>query len=115
MVLMVAPHAPRVREVQLDNFRLVNHAPFDGKCENNFQSTTGHLRFTEFEMAFDVGDRGAVDKDLCLVETLVQVFERDKWIADLDVLPLFRAGNEHVRRKFIPCTGCGQINRYQHG
>lgn len=108
MVLIVAPPAPRVLEAQLDDFRLVTHAPSDGKRENSFQSTTGHLRFTEFEMALDVGNRGAVDKDLRLVETLVQIFERDKWIADLDILPLFRPGNDQVRRNGIQCTGCGK-------
>jgi hypothetical protein len=72
MVLMVAPQAPRLRKVDLNNFRLVSHTPFDGKSEDSFKSTSLHLRFTEFEMAFDVGQRGAIDKDLCLVETLIR-------------------------------------------
>jgi hypothetical protein len=115
MILMVAPHVPRIRNSDLNDFRLVTHAPFDGKKEDSFNSTTGHLRFTEFEMAFNVGDRGAIDKDLCLVETLVQVFERDKWVGDIDVLPLFRDGNDLVRRNPVRCSGCSnnrKIPRY---
>jgi hypothetical protein len=106
MVLMVAPQAPRLRKVQLDNFRLVSHAPFDGKSEDNFKSTSLHLRFTEYEMAFDVGERGAIDKDVCLVETLIQVYDRDQWIADIDVLSLFQEQNDAIRRNAISCTGC---------
>lgn len=106
MVLMVAPQAPRLREAELDDFRLVTHAPFDGKLEDSFKATSLHLRFTEFEMAFNVGERGAIDKDLCLVETLVQVFERDKWVADIDVLPLMDENNDLVRRNQVNCSGC---------
>ncbi|KAH8632269.1 hypothetical protein IG631_13952 [Alternaria alternata] len=106
MVLMVAPQAPRLRKIDLNNFRLVSHTPFDGKSEDSFKSTSLHLRFTEFEMAFDVGQRGAIDKALCLVETLIQVYDRDEWIADIDVLPLFSEGNDAIRRNTITCKGC---------
>jgi hypothetical protein len=105
MVLMVAPHEPRIRKVELDEFRLVTHAPFNGKAEDSFKSTFGHLRFTEFEMAFNVGERGAIDKDLSLVETLSQVFERERWVADIDVLPLFQPHNDLIRRSQIKCAG----------
>jgi hypothetical protein len=106
MVLMVAPQAPRLRKIDLSNFHLVSHAPFDGKSEDSFRSTSLHLRFTEFEMAFDVGQRGAIDKDLCLVETLIQVYDRDEWIGDINVLPLFSQDNDSVRQNSITCRGC---------
>lgn len=108
MVLMVAPQAPRLRKAELDDFRLVTHAHFDGRLEDSFKATSLHLRFTEFEMAFNVGERGAIDKDLCLVETLVQVFERDKWVADIDVLPLIDKNNDLIRRSQINCNGCSR-------
>lgn len=111
MVLMVAPQAPRTREVELNNFRLVTHAPFDGRSEDSFKATTLHLRFTEFEMAFDVGQRGAIDKDLCLVETLIQVYDRDVWVGDIDVLPLFNQRNDAVRRNNISCRGCSSSSQ----
>jgi len=106
MVFMVVPPTPRLRKVELDDYRLVTHAPFDGKRENSFQATSLHLRFTEFEMPFNVGQRGAIDKDLCLVETLVQVFDREKWVADLDILPLFDKFTDLIRRNNVKCTGC---------
>jgi len=108
MVLMVAPQSPRIKEVGLEQFRLVTHAPFDGKSEDSFRSTSLHLRFTDFEMPFNVGDRGAIDKDLRLVETLIQVFERDQWVADLDILPLFRGHSDLVRWSTIECKGCSK-------
>jgi hypothetical protein len=114
MVFMVAPQAPRVRQVILDNYQLVTHAPFDGKLEDSFVSTSLHLRFTEFEMPFNVGQRGAIDKDLCLVETLVQVFERDKWVADIDILALYDRNNALVRRNGIQCKGCSTAPEIPH-
>ena len=111
MVLMVAPQAPRIRRTNLEDWTQVTHAPFDGKLEDSFNSTSLHLRFTEFELPLDRGNRGAIDKDLCLVETLVQVYDQGKWIADLDVLPLFDIGNDMIRRSQIQCTGCSQDSK----
>ncbi|USP77955.1 hypothetical protein yc1106_05229 [Curvularia clavata] len=106
MVLMVAPQAPRTKGVDLNEFRLVCHNPFDGKPEDSFKSTSLHLTFTEFELPVDIGERGAIDKDLCFVETLIQVYDRNQWIADIDVLPVFHNGNDAVRRNTVSCTGC---------
>jgi hypothetical protein len=108
MVLMFAPQAPRIRKSDLQEWKCVMHAPFDGKLENSFSSTSLHLRFTEFEMAYNIGNRGAIDKDLCFVETLIEVYERDKWVADIDVLPLFQSDNDFVRRNTISCRGCSK-------
>ncbi|EUC27895.1 hypothetical protein COCCADRAFT_66825, partial [Bipolaris zeicola 26-R-13] len=105
MVLMVAPQAPRTKGVNLNEFRLVCHNPFNGKSEDSFRSTSLHLTFTEFELPVDVGERGAIDKDLCFVETLIQVYDRDQWIADIDVLPVSQNDNDAVRRNTVKCTG----------
>lgn len=105
MVLMVAPQAPRTKGVNLNEFRLVCHNPFNGKSEDSFRSTSLHLTFTEFELPVDVGERGAIDKDLCSVETLIQVYNRDQWIADIDVLPVSQNDNDAVRRNTVKCTG----------
>ncbi|KAF2247598.1 hypothetical protein BU26DRAFT_520702 [Trematosphaeria pertusa] len=114
MILMVAPQAPRLRKAGLDDFRLVTHAPFDWKLEDSFKATSLHLRFTEFEMAFNIGERGAIDKDLSLVETLVQVYERDRWVADIDVLPLFNPSNDLIRRNQVSCAGCSNHHNLPH-
>lgn len=106
IVLMVAPPEPRVRKPELNNWSRVAHAPFDGRLEDSYSATSLHLAFTEFEIPFNLSDRGSIDTELCLVETLVQVFDRQKWVADLDVLALFRGQTDLVRRYQIQCTGC---------
>lgn len=62
-------------------------------------------------MSLDLGSRDAIDKDLCRAETLVQVSDRGKLIADLDVLPFFDPKNDLVRRSRIRCGGCLQSSR----
>jgi hypothetical protein len=101
MVFNIVPLIPRLRKVELDEYQLVTPAPFDGKLEDSFVTTVLHLSFTEFEMPYNVGRRDAMDKDICLVETLVQVYDREKWVADLDILPLFDRRSDFIRRKAI--------------
>jgi len=87
-----------VKEVEIEKWNQVLHAPFDGASEDNFTSTSIHLSFTEYQMPFDVGNRGGIDNDLYFVETLISVLDRGKWVADLDVLALHRAQQTLLRR-----------------
>jgi hypothetical protein len=34
------------------------------------------------------------------------VYDRDQWIGDIDVLPLFKQDNDAIRRNTITCRGC---------
>jgi hypothetical protein len=86
LVVLVAPQAPEVRSHAAGSWNLVNHAQFDGKFEDSFSSTTLHLAFTGYELPVDVKERGSRDHEAFLVETLISVYDRGVWIADLDVL-----------------------------
>lgn len=84
--ILVPPVIPRVRQMETGMFNVVNFSPFDGSYIDAFASTTLHLRFTGFEMPLNTGDQGTIYHQACVLETLIQVFDRDRWVADLDIL-----------------------------
>lgn len=86
LAILLPPHAPEVRERSLGDWRVVNHAPFDGKYEDNFGSTSLHLAFTGSAFPIDVGERGSLTPEAHFIETVISVYEAGEWVADLDVL-----------------------------
>ena len=86
LVILIPPHAPEVRERSVGDWRVVNHAPFDGKYENNFRSTSLHLALTGYMLPIGVGERGSLTHEAHLVETVISAYEAGEWVADLDVL-----------------------------
>ena len=92
MALLLPPQDPQIRKPQLENWQLVNHALFDGQSSDSFQHTTHHLSFTDYTMPCNVGGHGARDTEVFFVESLVPVYDREKWVADLDVLDMASSG-----------------------
>lgn len=88
VVFLVPPQAPMIREAVQSSWRLVNHSTFNGKVENAFENTSLHLSFTEYELPLNVSV-GAVDAEAFMLETLVSVYDRETWVADLDILGAF--------------------------
>ncbi|KAI0969831.1 hypothetical protein F4678DRAFT_480943, partial [Xylaria arbuscula] len=93
IALMIPPKSPLTRPMDLSNFRCVNHNPFDGQLHDSFSSTTLHLGFTDYVFPVDDGNHGNKDFEVYYLETLVSVYDRGEWVADLDVL---RALEENV-------------------
>ena len=85
LVMLAPPQAPRLRSVDHVSWRLLNYSDFDGRVKDSFKDTSLHLSFTEYEIPMKVSI-GAVDAEATMLETLVSVYDRDKWIADIDVL-----------------------------
>jgi hypothetical protein len=123
--LLIPPPRPRMREAELENWRQINHSIYNGTAENCFSHTSIHLSFTEYVMPLKLNndDTHMIDRPVNLVETLVQVLDCGKWVADLDILEALnsditrvvcrgqigsRAG-EHVAntafQKFLKCSG----------
>jgi len=86
LAMLIPPQDPKIRTLAPDTWNLINHAPFDGKLEVSFQSTSLHLSFTPYTMAINTGDHGSQDKEAFFVETVVSVYDQNKWIGDLNVL-----------------------------
>ncbi|KAJ4288149.1 hypothetical protein N0V90_012166 [Kalmusia sp. IMI 367209] len=88
MSLLVSPAVPQTRDISED-LHLVNHFPFDGKEEDSFAETSLHLSFTDWQLPIDVGSRGNRDVEASYVEAAVGLYDRGKWVADLNILNVF--------------------------
>ncbi|KAL9607960.1 MAG: hypothetical protein Q9167_007183, partial [Letrouitia subvulpina] len=91
--LLVPPISPKIRRVEENEWNLVNHFAFDGKFDNSFQHTTLHLSFTRYRLPINTTSHGNQDTEAHFVETLISVFDRDEWVADLDVLNALKSSN----------------------
>ena len=91
IAMLIAPQDPRTRKLESDTWELISHAPFDGKMENSFANTSLHLSFTQYNMPVNTGDSGGQDIEAFYLESLISVYDRDKWVADLDVLKMLES------------------------
>ena len=106
MAMMVAPVASRIRPCDISSWRQISHNTFQGDREDCFGATSLHLSFTGFEMPFDVGRRGAIDTDIVVVEAVISVHDRGKWVGDIDVLRLYEPSlpmNHRLKRYYEDC------------
>jgi hypothetical protein len=90
LTMMVAPDKPQIRAPS-NCFSLVNHQEYDGKREDNFEKTSLHLSFTQWNVPLvsaTTSERGAIDQDVFFLESVVSVHDQGVWVADLDVLKL---------------------------
>ncbi|KLO86345.1 Uncharacterized protein LW93_11119 [Fusarium fujikuroi] len=85
IAMMIPPKEPQIRDVERD-WRVVSHNTFDGKLEDSFQSTTLHLRFTDYVLPIDVGSHGNRDFEVYFLESVVSIHDHGDWVADLDIL-----------------------------
>ncbi|EGU83042.1 hypothetical protein FOPG_16051 [Fusarium oxysporum f. sp. conglutinans race 2 54008] len=85
IAMLIPPKEPQIREVERD-WRVVTHNTFDGKLEDSFQSTTLHLRFTDYILPIDVGSHGNRDFEVYFLESVVSIHDHGEWVADLDIL-----------------------------
>lgn len=67
------------------NWKSIQHAPYNGKLENNFDQTTLHLTLTGDEQPLNIGQTGYHDKEVFLVEAVVRAYDKSRWVADLDI------------------------------
>ena len=88
MAFPIPPSNPKFMDYELKSWHLINHAPFNGQFEDNFQSTSLHLSFTDFEMPVDVGVRGLRDRLVILVESLVSINDKGRHVGDLDIISM---------------------------
>jgi hypothetical protein len=84
--LMIPPTTPKVRKVDESTWSHIMHARFDGKFDDCFQHTSMHLSFTRYKLPISVSSHGDQNVEANFIETLVSVFDHEKWVADLNVL-----------------------------
>ncbi|KAM0130998.1 hypothetical protein ACHAO1_007591 [Botrytis cinerea] len=113
--LLIPPPNPKILEPGVENWRNLDYKPFRGVLETYLLGTSIHLSFSGYEMplqSLDMNKDGQIiDRPVRLVETIAQLFDRDRWIADLDIM----AALESIRLSRVVCrankdkndTACG--------
>jgi len=119
IIFLVPPQVPRILEVDLSSWRLVQQTTFDGSSKNSFKQTSLHLSFTEYEIPLG-GARGGRDVAALMLETLVSVHDGRQWVADLDILgslamlPLEGDGGGICRCGHLPNDNLGYMLSTSH-
>ena len=85
IAMLISPKETPQQHTSPD-WRVVNHNTFDGQIEDSFQSTSLHLRFTDYVFPIDIGAHGLRDFEVYFLESVVSVHDRGQWIADVDIL-----------------------------
>lgn len=106
IALLVPPKKPRMKEAEPEMWKFVRHAPFAAEPENNFEATSLHLSFTGFEAPLDGGNFGNCDTEVFYLETVVSVYDRGLWVADLNILESLQS--ELLRS--LEISGLGSIS-----
>lgn len=86
IAMMIPPSQPLVRELDNDTWNLVNHEQFDGTSQNAFGSTSLHLTFSDYTLPINLSAHGNRYREAFFLESLISVYDRGSWVADLDVL-----------------------------
>lgn len=83
----------KIREPDLEKWRVISHSTFDGSLEDHFQRTSIYLSSTNYEMPVITEDspRHIIDHAVVLVETLISVFDGRTWVAEVDILKAFKS------------------------
>ncbi|KAI0147171.1 hypothetical protein GGR57DRAFT_493955 [Xylariaceae sp. FL1272] len=83
---LVTPPDPKGQRLDPSSWHLIAHEKYDGKIQDSFQGTSFHLSFTGYSHPLGVSQRSMRDVPAHLLETAISVYDKDKWIADLDIL-----------------------------
>jgi hypothetical protein len=93
--LLIPPAAPRCLKPNPDDWQLIEYEPYQGVPTDSFSSTNLNMSFTGWRIPMDLADarRGQQDAQAYIYEALISVYDRGKWIADLDVLDALSKGS----------------------
>jgi hypothetical protein len=91
ITMLVPPANPLIRSIGPESWNVLNHADFDGKSEDSFRGTTLHLSFTEYNPPIHLGNHGAQDDEVFILESVVSVHDHGRWVADLDIIQALKS------------------------
>ncbi|KAK0507149.1 hypothetical protein JMJ35_010187 [Cladonia borealis] len=105
LAFLIPPISPRMRQIDLHTYRVINHNPYNGKLEDCFQNTSLHLSFSGYELVLDVGNQGAKSVEAVFLETIISAHDRGEWIADIDTLSTLSSPHlHHASPALVECT-----------
>ena len=105
LALLVPPREPKLPVQDLESWKMINHASFDGKLEDCFPSTSLHLGFSGFEFPLAVDNYGGRFTESFFIEAVISVHDRGRWIADIDV----QSAIENPLLRLLPTEGCCKV------
>jgi len=85
---LIPPPDPRIKKSSPTSWSVIDHKSFDGASADSFRYTSVHMQLTQYqpELRSLNKDEHQIDQSVTLRETLVQVYDSQTWIADLDLL-----------------------------
>ncbi|PQE17678.1 hypothetical protein CJF31_00005357 [Rutstroemia sp. NJR-2017a BVV2] len=129
VAMLIPPAEPRALKDDFGDWKVINHEPYDGECRDSFGGTTMHLSFSGYEQAIvplkthGAQDFGAQDFGAFYLESVVSVFDRRKWIADLDIMSGLAHGGfrrftystlcNHDREMKLPPFAAASIDKWE--
>ncbi|PVH72455.1 hypothetical protein DL98DRAFT_610640 [Cadophora sp. DSE1049] len=97
MALLLSPQDPIMRTQDPEDWEMVNHQDFDGRWEDNFRSTSLHLKLTGYEYPINTSQHGNRRNGALYAEAAISAHAQGQWIADIDILNLFERGGKHMK------------------
>ncbi|PQE24524.1 hypothetical protein CJF32_00007547 [Rutstroemia sp. NJR-2017a WRK4] len=124
VAMLIPPAEPRAFKDDFGDWKVINHEPYDGECQDSFGGTTMHLSLTGYEQAIVQSQKhGAQDFGVFYLESVVSVFDRSKWVADLDIMSglahdgfrRFTHGTtcDHAREMKVPSFAAASIDKWE--
>ena len=102
LAYLVPPRDPLITKVAISEWPDISRESFDGQIKDSFHSTSLHLSFTGAQSRLNLEFSGAQDDEVYMLETLISVFDKGRWIADLDPLKTFSSSSLCI---IPPCDG----------
>ncbi|KAK8015592.1 hypothetical protein PG991_008480 [Apiospora marii] len=104
-VMFFSVESPITSPLDASFWRIADPQIFDGAPTDLFQNTSMHLSFTNWERPLE-GFRsgGNQDVEIALIESVLSIRERGRWIGDVDVLPALRSNIIYRLGPQLPCS-----------
>jgi hypothetical protein len=113
--LLVPPPNPMSMEVDSDSWLLADLEPYSGHLEDKFNNTSLRMSFTDWSLPIHVAGAptGRPFTQAHIVETLISVYDRGRWIADIDVLDAASKGAGAWDHQWFFKRGCNHDDHDQ--
>jgi hypothetical protein len=113
--LLVPPPNPMSMEVDSDSWLLTDLEPYSGHLEDKFNNTSLRMSFTDWSLPIHVAGAptGRPFTQAHIVETLISVYDRGRWIADIDVLDAASKGAGAWDHQWFFKRGCNHDDHDQ--
>ena len=97
IAMLIPPQCPRLRTPNPASWKVVAHEDFNGQRFDGFAQTSVHLSFSGWDQGVGLQDYGLCDTPVFLLESVISVHDRGKWVADVDILAALQDNHPNLR------------------